>query len=169
MDDTQRQHERAVGDTLIKELNRKRGTDYAFYRRGNEGPDLIYRDGRSQIGLEIVTCYYDSNDAEYKWKNARTRTDAPKRWSGVNFDETLVMNINKALQAKCSKHYGPNCLLAVSISPNLTTFNEMNELLPNIEIPPEHQFVGIYLIGHFGVSSDCNVNHAIWKLFPNLD
>ena len=169
MDDTQKQHERALGDVLIVEFNRKQGTRYVFDRRGDGGPDLIYRDGSSEIGLEIVTCYYDSNDAKVKWQIARNYPDAPKGWAGVNFNSTLVMNINKALQNKCSKDYGPNCLLGLYIFTNLTTYKKMEYLLPDIKVPPKHQFVGIYLIGYFGVNNDSTVNHAILELTPDLD
>lgn len=177
MDEIQKQHERAVGDTLIAELNQKQGTQYIFTRRGDgqgdNAPDLIYIDNSSGsnigIGIEVVTSYYDNEDALFRWKNARNHSDAPKSWAGVNFESTFIENINKALQKKCSKNYGGKCLLAIYISPCATTYNRMSELLQNIKVPQKHRFMGIYLIGRFGVSGDSNVTNAIWELTPDSD
>ena len=167
MDDIQEQHERAVGNAFIAASNQQQGSQYVFDRRGNEAPDLVYCDGDSQIYLEIVGCYYDTNDAKFKWQIARNLPNAPTGWSGVNFDEALVANINAKIRHKCAKDYGPNCMLIVYISPNLTTFKEMEALLPRIEIPSKHRFAGIYLVGDFGVSSDSTVSYAIRTLAPD--
>lgn len=167
MDKVKEQHERAVGDVLVAELNRKQRKQYVFNRRGDQGPDLVYCDGNLEIGIEVVTCYYDINDAKFRWQNARNLPEAPKSWAGVNFNSALIMNINRAIVRKCKeKAYGTNCLLAVNILPSLTTFNKMNDLMPQIKTPPKHRFGEIYLIGSFGVTGDSNVNHAIWRLFP---
>ena len=169
MDDIQKQHERAVGDALIVEINRKQKKQYVFNRRGDQAPDLIYRDSNLEISIEVVSCYYDDNDAKFKWQNAKGFSGAPEGWAGVDFDEALVMSINKEIERKCKeKDYGKNCLLAVYISPNLTTFNEMKDLMPQIKTPSKHRFSGIYLIGYFGISGDSTVNHAIWELIPDL-
>jgi len=169
VDNIQTQHERAVGNDLIAKINRERGTKYVFNRRGDPVPDLIYRDGNLKIGIEVVTCYYDDNDAKFKWQNARNLPEAPKRWGGgLDFDSALIRNINRAIERKCKvKAYGTNCLLAVAISTSLTTFNEMKDLIPQIEIPQKHQFEGIYLIGDFGVNNVSNVIHAVLRLFPD--
>lgn len=111
-----------------------------------------------------MTCYYDNDDASAKWQIARNLPNAPSGWSGVNFDETLVANINAKIRDKCAKDYGPNCMPIVYISPNLTTFKEMEALLPRIEIPSKHRFAGIYLVGNFGVSSDSTASYAIRTL-----
>lgn len=66
MGKVQEQHERAVGDALIAQINRKQKKRYVFNRRRDRGPDLIYWDGNSKIGIEVVTCYYDNNDARFK-------------------------------------------------------------------------------------------------------
>lgn len=167
MDKEQEQHECAVGDVLIAMINEKQRKQYVFNRRGDQGPDLIYCDCNSEIGIEVVTCYYDINDAKFKWQNARNLHGAPKGYAGVNFSSALIMNINRAIERKCKeKAYGTNCLLAVNILPNLTTYNSMKDLMPQIKIPPEHRFQEIYLIGYFGITSESNVDHAIWKLFP---
>ena len=138
MDNTQRQHEREVGDALIAVLNQKQGNQYIFDRRGDRGPDLIYRDGNLEIGIEIGSCYYDSNDAMFQWQNARNLPDAPRSYSSVDFSSNLVTNINDTLKDKCAKDYGPNCLLCVHIRAGLTTYKKMNYLLPSVKVPPKH-------------------------------
>jgi hypothetical protein len=167
MDKIQEQHERTIGDFFITEFNRKYGMRYVFSHRGDGGPDLIYSDKSSEVGLEIVTCYYDSNHAKFGWQNARDFPNAPKSWEGVNFNSELIENINAAIQAKCEKAYGPNCLLVINTYSGLTTYNKMDYLLPKIKIPPKHRFVGIYLVGFFGVTGDSNVDKAIWELKPD--
>ena len=169
MDEIQKQHELAAGDVFIAAFNRQQGTNYVFDHRGDEAPDLVYRHGDSQICLEIVTYYYDANHAKFLWKNARNLPDAPTGWSGVDFDDALVANINSKIRHKCAKDYGPNCMLIVYISANLTTFKQMETLLPRIEIPSKHGFAGIYLVGYFGVNNDSTVSHAILELAPNSD
>jgi len=164
MDEVQEQHERVTGDVFISELNQKQGKRYKFYKRGSQAPDLIYRDGSSEISLEIVTCYYDSNDAKFKWQNARDLPSAPRGCSGINLDESLVMNINTVLENKCAKDYGQNCLLVVYILPPITTFEEIKDLLPSIKVPSKHQFAGIYLMGDFGRTANSLIDHAIWEL-----
>jgi hypothetical protein len=174
MDTAQIQHERAVGDKLIAALNQKQGKRYEFYRRGDqgndEGPDLIYRDpnGNSEIGLEVTGCYYNSNDATFQWQNARNLPDAPKSYSGVDFSSNLVTNINNRIQDKCcTKNYGRNCLLCVYIRAGLTTFKKFKDLLPKIKVPLKHRFVGIYLVGYFGVNNSSEISHAILELTPD--
>ena len=172
MDDVQIKHERAVGDDLVASINRERKTNYVFNRRGDDGldcgPDVIYCDENSELGIEVVTCYYDSNDAKLKWQNTRNCQRSPKKWHGKDFDTNLTENINNNIFKKCTtKDYGQNCLLAVCILPCLTTFKEMENLLPQVKIPPKHKFKEIYLIGNFGITCDSNVMHAIWRLFPS--
>ena len=167
MDNMKEQHERAVGDGFIVEFNKQQGTQYVFDRLGGEAPDLVYRDGNSEIGLEITSCYYDPNHAKFLWKNARNLPDAAAGWNGVNFSQTFVVNINATLRDKCAKDYGSDCILLVYVSLNLTTFKDMEALLPKIEIPAKHGFEGIYLVGDFGVNNHSTVNHAIIELMPD--
>jgi len=164
MDNTQIEHERAVGDRFILEFNRLEKVDYEFAHRGDPAPDLIYRDGDSRIGIEIVTCYYDSSDAKAKWQNARGLPTAPTRWSGVDFDQALIADINRHIQDKCRKDYGPDCFLVVYITPALTTYEDMERLMPGVNIPEQHPFAGIWLIGSLGINASSMVTDALWKL-----
>jgi hypothetical protein len=164
MGDIQMEHERAVGDAFIGDFNRLQRTNYTFEGRGDPAPDLIYRDGDSRIGLEIVTCYYDANDAKVQWQNARNLPNAPTHWRGVDFDQALAVNLNRHIQAKGEKAYGPACFLVVCIKPSLTTFKDMEKLITDVAPPSKHSFAGIYLMGDFGISATSTVTHALWKL-----
>lgn len=167
MDETQRQHEQAVGDAFIQVYNRLKRCRYTFAGRAGEAPDLVYRDDGPEIRLEIVDCYYDTDDAKVKWQNARDVYDAPTEWSGVNPDDALLDSINAALRGKCAKDYGPNCLLIVNVSPGVTTAEEMGALLENVAIPGDPRFAGIYLTGMFGFSSDGSMGgYRVWELWP---
>jgi hypothetical protein len=164
MDSIQIRYERAVGDSFIAHLNRVQKTNYTFKCRGNPAPDLVYQDEKSQISLEIVTSYYDPNDARLFWENARNIPDAPRCWSGMNFDQALILNLNAYMQAKCDKAYGSDCLLVIHIMPPLTTFKDMEELIADVKPPAKHSFGGIYLMGDFGISATSLVTQALWKL-----
>jgi hypothetical protein len=167
MDSIQEQHERAVSDRFIQEYNHLRGKNYVFERRPRQAPDHVYRDGGSEIQVEVVTCYYDSDDAKITWQNVRNIPNAPTTWlGGVNADQALVMNINAAIKKKCKKDYDSKCILVVYIMTPGTTVEEMETLLPSIEVPPNHKFLAIYLTGNFGVSTESAGGYRVWKLSP---
>jgi hypothetical protein len=163
MDPLQEQHERWVGDRVVEQYNTDHGTSFRFYGRAGEAPDLEYRENRS-LGIEVVTAYYDKEDAKFKWLGARERPDAPSKWSGVDFDKSLVENINAALVAKCAKSYGPNCVLAVCVFPDLTHAWEMESRLEDIRIPATNPFDAIYLCGRFPAPIGTPAELRVWKL-----
>jgi hypothetical protein len=55
----------------------------------------------------VTTSIDGADDAKFLWLRARKRPDAPKKWSGCDFEATLVKNVNEALADKCAKSYGP--------------------------------------------------------------
>ena len=164
MDSIQIEYERAVGDCFIAQFNCLQKTNYVFERRGDPAPDWIYGDGDSRISLEIVACYYDSDHTKVVWQNARNLPNAPTCWSGMNFDQALVHNLNTYIRAKCAKVYGSDCSLVIHIRPPLTTFKDMEGLIADVEVPAKHSFTGIYLMGDFGISASSRVTQALWKL-----
>ena len=169
MDDVQKQHERAIGDDFINWFNSQNESNFSFSSRGDPAPDIIYKDKNRILKIEVVGSYYDENDAELKWKIARRRPDTPKRWAGVNFDEDLLRNINGAIEEKCSKSYGAKCILLVYISPPLTTDNEVEDMLPRVDIPKQVPFAAIYLTGIFGRSKNSTGGYRVWPLYINRD
>jgi hypothetical protein len=111
-----------------------------------------------------VTAYYDREDAKLKWLGARKRPDAPGKWSGVDFDKSLVENINSAIDAKCRKSYGPNCILAVCVLPYLTRVWEMELLLKDLRIPATDPYNAIYLCGQFPAPIGRPAERNVWRL-----
>jgi hypothetical protein len=165
VDPLQEQHERWVGDQVIEWYNSLHGANFRFYGRCSDAPDLEYRDGSRCLRIEVVTAYYDeAQDAKFRWLNARKRPDAPNKWSGVNFDQSLVANINSALVAKSGKSYGPNCVLAVCVLPSLTSAEEMESLLESVSVPTTNPFDDIYLCGEFPAPIGNPAERRVWQL-----
>src|SRR5262245_49843987 len=132
MDKVQDEHERGTGATFMKWYNNENGTNFTFVGRADEAPDLVYRDGSRELGLEIATAYYDNEDAKVAWMGARHVPNAPTEWSGVNFDDSLLENINSEIVDKCGKDYGRNCVLVLCVIPAITTVADMDERLGEI-------------------------------------
>lgn len=161
MDSVQIQHEQAVGDELIAWLNARY---HSRSHREREAPDLVYVNGSRQLRVEVVGAYYDSAHAKLLWGAARSLPDNPRSWSGINFDERLIKDIEKQIHKKCALAYGPRCVLLVSVKPPLTTWKEMKELLRSLALPEHVPFDGIYLAGVFPTSPDSQGGYYVWPL-----
>jgi len=164
MDTLQEQHERWVGDQVIDWYNSRHSTNFRFRGRCGAAPDLEYRDDGRFLRIEVVTAYYDGDDAKFLWLRARKRPDAPKKWSGGDFGVILVESVNKELADKCAKSYGPNCVLAVCVLPFHTSAKEMESLLEKISVPANNPFDGIYLCGEFPAPIGSPAEHKVWQL-----
>ncbi len=149
MDPTQERMERAVGDEFVKWLNEEKQSSFAFLKRGDPAPDLVYTDGPTELNLEISSAYYDSACAIFQWQNARSLPNAPAEWSGANFEGRLVRNIGEVVGSKPKKAYGDNCSLVIFVRPDLTSYDELVFLLQSVVLPPASPFVGIYILGYF--------------------
>src|SRR5438552_377492 len=110
MSNLKEDHERAVGDEYVRQYNRSFGTNFAFKARPIEAPDLTYVEDAKHLHIEVTTAYYDDPHARLLWETARGSPNAPASWNGKNFDNGLVSNINRLLQEKCAKQYGPDCV-----------------------------------------------------------
>ena len=164
MDKIQLQHEKAVGDAFIEWLNVRDKSQLVFSSRAGEAPDLVYKDGSKLLRVEIVGAYYDPAHAKLLWGNARRVPDAPDSWSGVNFDEALMRDIERQIHKKCGLSYGPNCVLVVTVRPPVTISEEVEELLPLIKLPGHVPFDGIFLTGTFPVSARSAGGYRVWAL-----
>lgn len=163
VDPLQEQHERWVGQQVIEWYNSQHGTSFVFHQRCGVAPDLEYRDGSKLLRVEVVTAYYDTEDAKFRWLTARKR-NAPTEWFGVDFEKNLVRDINSELVKKCRKSYGPYCSLAVCVLPDLTSADDMECLLKDINVPPNNPFDGIYLCGQFPAPIGSPANRRVWQL-----
>ena len=162
MDTLQEQHERAVGGVFIEWFNEQTGTSFAFYTRGSDPPDLVYRDGTKEMLLEITGAYYDGGHATMLWQNARDSADAPDSWSGKGPDQKLVDSVTFALAKKSAKAYPSHCVLLVVVYPDLTDADEFASLRQEIRVPPGHPFAEIHVGGLFPASSSVSSGGYFW-------
>ena len=164
MDEVQEKHERWVGETFIKWCNEQHA--FVFKGRAGDAPDLVYLNPSGQeLRLEIVTAYYDAENAKFKWLGAREVPGAPSRWSGVNCNDALVASINLVITEKCNKDYGPGCVLVVCILPELTLAEEMERRLLEVQVPTSSPFEAIYLVGTFGTAAGgSGYEERVWRL-----
>lgn len=158
MDPIKEKFERFVGEKFIEWINSNRKSHFVFLRRGDvppdEAPDLIFTDGGGELGVEVSSEYYDKADAKLIWEVAREKMDAPRSWSGMNFEDALVANITRVISTKAAKQYGSNCMLVIYVEPRLTESEEMCELAARVEVPDQHSFRGIYILGKFSNDYD---------------
>lgn len=179
MDSAQEKHERRVGEQLIAWYNQRHDTSFRFDGRPDDAPDSYYSDGNVRLRVEVTSAFYDDgDDAKYEWLHKRGRPDAPAIWQGKDFEQYLVDDINRRIAAKCMNSYGPNCLLAVYVSPNLTRADEMETFIKSVSVPATHRFAGIYLCGEFPPPLDLLISRAlkgerqppeqrVWQLYPS--
>jgi hypothetical protein len=153
MDAIQELNERSIGDQFMEWYNAEHGTKFRFLTRPKIAPDLSYVDGDVKLHLEIAMSYYDEADAAFKWLNARGKPDAPSSVSCINGTDKLIANIVTVIGEKCLKSYGPDCILVISVIPPVTEAERLEARLGEITFPSRMPFKGIYLTGHFGVSS----------------
>ncbi len=163
MDEIQEIHERAVGMQFVEWYNNSHGTSYQYVGRADEAPDLIFR-YRDELRIEVTDSFYDNADATLQWKKARAVSDAPKRWSGINFDESLVKHIADRIAIKSLKRYGGRCFLLVNVNPPITLPSELEAFIPSIKIPSNHAFAEIYLTGTFPSGPHEEGGYRCWKL-----
>jgi hypothetical protein len=149
---------------LVEHYNTEHGTSFQFYGRAGEAPDLEYREGNRCLRVEVVTAYYHAEDAKFHWLPVREPPGALHKLSGGDFDKSLVENINSALDAKCRKSYGPNCVLAVCVLPDLTRAWEMESRLKDIRVRATNPFDAIYLCGEFPAPIPNPAERRVWKL-----
>jgi len=158
MDLLKKQHERAIADDFIDWYNKNGNTKYRFHKHG-ETPDFIYIFENQKMLLEVTAEYYDEDYAKMLWQNARRRPSAPQMWVGKEPDQNLINHANIGLTKKCAKKYPTGCILLINIYPEITTAEEFELLINQINIPSVNPFVEIYVGGNFPVSG-----FHYWKL-----
>lgn len=167
MNSLKEQHERAIGDRIIALLNNNWGTSYSYDGRAGEAPDLTYRDRDQIVHVEMTSAYYNHPSAKLTWDLAQNKRYRGY-WSGVDPDNQLIQAINTQLSKKATMRYGDNCILVIYVRPQVTTFEEIEARLCDIEVPKNQGFMAIYLAGDFGISSSGAVGgFHCWELMGN--
>jgi len=152
--------EKKIGEDFVCWYNKNNGTNYSFDRRGEDPPDLVFIDDKSEIFLEVTTAYYDDGKhAKFEWNPKFSRD-----WVGCNSDLSLVKNISSIIDDKCQKDCGQNCILIIGIYPNVTSFEEFIKLIPEIRIPQKTPFLSIYIAGVFPEMSMVNSHYRCIRL-----
>ena len=171
-EELKKRHERAAGDRFMAAYNRRHRTRFTF-REQREAPDLAYatRKGRL-LGVEVVTAYYNEQDARVRWGRARGQHGGG--WGGVNLDESLPTFINRVLADKCSKSYDfpAPCVLVIDARPPLTDEDDIKQsILPAVEVPAVVPYRAIYLGVDLPVSlahpSAHEGQYRMWRLYPS--
>ena len=142
------QFERYHGDQFVEWLNAKSGSAFAFERRGDPAPDLLYSSPDARLGIEITGAYYDKEHAKFLWAGARDADEAEDGWVGVNPDVGLKNEVLKRISKKSAKDYGEECILLVVIPPGVTSYADLSNLLSGCEFGQLH-FSGVYVAGKF--------------------
>lgn len=168
MDETQAGHERAVGDCFVEWYNNRNGTCLRYSGRGDVAPDLVYRDGTSELAIEITDAYYDDSVATALWAQARGSLDGPDGGTltgGQRPERRLIGAIEQRVEAKALAAYGGKCILVVHAHPAVTTASELDRLVSTIRVPDSHSFAEIYLAGQFPCSTDDGLGgFCCWKI-----
>lgn len=155
MDPLQMAFERGVGDRFADWLSKSTNEPCSFSRRADRAPDLVYFFRGSELLVEVTAAYYDKKShAEFLWKGAKNKVDAPPAWSGVNPDKSLAVAIANQIAKKSTKRYGSNTILLIEVPPGVTTVERLECLLINTVVLENVPFVGIYVVGTFPMSSD---------------
>jgi hypothetical protein len=159
MDSLKKQHERAIAEAFIDWYNKQNNTKFSFHKHG-EPPDFVYIFENQTMLLEVTAEYYDEENAKMLWQNARRIPNAPQIWIGKEPDQSLISHANIGLTKKCAKKYPDGCILLINIYPDITTSEEFELLINQINIPSNNSFIEIYVGGNFPVGG-----FHYWKLF----
>ena len=143
-DSAKENFERNVGDAFVVWYNALGGTSFAFERRGEDPPDLVYTDGPTLLPLEITAAYYNERFAELSWGTVRPGSHSLRFTTTRDPDGALVQSINARLNAKCQLVLPAGCILVVFLYASLDR-DAFEALVPSISLPEHSKLSGIYL------------------------
>jgi hypothetical protein len=143
-DSAKENFERNVGDAFVTWYNAWGGTSFAYERRGEDPPDLVYSDGPTILPLEITAAYYNDRFAEVSWGTVRPGPERLRFAATRDPDGGLVQSINACLKAKCQLILPPGCVLVVFLYASLDR-DGFEALVPSISLPEHSKLSRIYL------------------------
>lgn len=168
MDSLQEKFERGVGDRFASWISAVYGEPCIFLRRADRAPDLVYLYRGSELFIEITAAYYDEKKhAEFLWKGAKNAPDAHASWFGINPDKSLATAVITRIAAKAKKAYGSNTALLIEIPPGVTSAERLEELL-SAQILPDTNFIGIFVVGNFPLTTSSAGGYRVLALKPFL-
>ncbi len=152
-------------ETVTREFLLATGSPYRILRAGiPPEPDQLYecpKTGR-QVGIEVVSVYYDQNHAKSVWMQARTGKSYSYEISRKDSVENvrLLAETLRRIRAKSRKRYTPNgrLILVVFTYPQRLYLCDIEERLTSLHIPSNHPFDEISIMSQHG---------EVYRLFPD--
>lgn len=137
------------------------------------GPDLIARTDDGDIGIEVVTAYYNDDDATARWSWARG--DRSRTGSAlIGPDEQLAAFVQIAADKKCAKTYdfdGPLWLL-IDARPALSDECDIERIATETRVAEHPPFSVIHLGVDLPISTGRPTAHEghywVWQLHPRV-
>ena len=158
--------EQDVTSGFLMPYNHAKGTVFSIIRGGiPPEPDLICKDCRTclQIGIEVVTAYYDKNHAKSVWEQARSKAAAPYFLTGPDhiINKRALAHALRNIKNKSTKTYKTpgRLFLLVQIYPWRLYLSDVTDSLETLHLPKFHPFDEIHLASQ----------NEVYQLFPNRE
>jgi len=160
-DEIAKAHELAIANRFVEFLKRQLGASFAP-AEASEAPDALTHDSEgNDFGIEVTCPDYSGDEARNTWTVARGKPELSERYVRpgediadrlrhapvlVNFTAALIRNAQQAIDAHCLRSYGPPTYLVVDLShAALTTAESAGRIVPNLCVPKESRFLGVYV------------------------
>lgn len=151
--------------TVVREFLLAIGSPHKVLRDGlPPEPDVIceHRETGGQVGIEVVSVYYDQNHAKSEWLQARVGKPLSyeiRREDSVENVRLLAESLRR-IRAKSRKRYTVNdyLVLVVFMYPQRLYLCDLEERIETLSLPTYHQFDEICLMSQHG---------EVYRLFPN--
>lgn len=158
--------ERLIASNFLSLYNRAKITDFYALRTGTPPePDLICKDHntRQEIGIEVVTAYYDEDHAKSVWEPARGNPETPHSLTRPDHIENrrVLAHALKKLRQKTKKNYTRpgKLLLLIQIYPWRLYLSDVLESVEALRLPKSHRFDEIHLASQY----------EVYQLFPDRE
>jgi hypothetical protein len=152
-------------ETVAREFLLATGSPYKVLRAGlPPEPDQLceHRTTGRQVGIEVVSVYYDQNHAKSVWIQARekkTLSYAISRKDSVENVRLLAESLRR-IRVKSRKRYSVNghLVLVVFTYPHRLYLCNVGKRLTTLRLPSHHPFDEICIMSQHG---------EVYRLFPN--
>jgi hypothetical protein len=151
--------------TVVREFLHAIGNPYKVLCPGlPPQPDIMceYEGTGKQVGIEVVSVYYDKNHAKSEWEHARLGKplsyDIRRNDSAENI--RLLAEALRRILAKSKKPYTVTgyLILVVFIYPQRLYLCDLEERVATLNLPTHHRFDEVFLMSQHG---------EVYRLFPN--
>lgn len=152
-------------ETVAREFLLATGSPYKVLRAGiPPEPDQLceHRETGKQVGIEVVSVYYDQSHAKSVWLQARTGRPSSYgigRKDSVENVRLLAESLRR-IRAKSKKRYTTNgpLVLVVFTYPQRLYLCDVEEKFTTLHLPSNHPFDEICIMSQHG---------EVYRLFPD--